>query len=185
MNVYVNYDQNNFSEKELNDVVNFYQTHDIKTYIVCDESLDVPLNLINYYKNKSVEWIKGDIVAVLYGCRDNYCFYVSKPKNIIIPDFVNLTSDIVCYSNSNIETVDLIQSLENLEIRAKFARLFDLHDKYDCSVVFAKESFWQKIFNIHVRLLKQRQAVFGKYYHDMLINMSISLYDYKVDLFQK
>jgi hypothetical protein len=168
MNAYIDYDSKNF--QDFSETVKILDEDGIKTIVVSSE----PLDLTNH------EFIKGDIVAILNGRRESHTLYVSSPLSAGIS--LKKDCEIQCFSKSSKQPKDLIASLENIEHRAKVARLFDSKQIYDCSVVCASELFWEKVFRIHVRWFRHREVVKKEFYHDFLINFCISLYDYKVEL---
>lgn len=167
MNAFIDYNKN---FKNISETLFHLKKMNIKSNIV---SMD------DSNKNNN-DFLYGDIIAIMNAQREKKSIFISSPIENVFT--INQISQIQCFSLSDKKSSDFISSFENLEQRAKVSKLFDSKKIFDCSIVCGDEYFWEKVFRIHARWLKSRFVTKKEFYHDLLINFCISLYDYKVSL---
>ena len=86
MNAYIDYDSKNF--KDFSETAKVLDEDGIKTIVVSSELLDLT----------NQEFIKGDIIAILNGCRESHTLYVSSPLSAGIS--LKKDCEIQCFSKS-------------------------------------------------------------------------------------
>lgn len=125
-------------------------------------------------------FFSGDIITIMNSLRSDTMAIVGDNANIF--DLETSGKIVRVSSPGTVEVDTIVLSLVNLKMRAFVAKYLigSSKDIIAAHTIVAHCDFWDKIFMIHSRFIRERLATPDSNYLNCLINLCISLYDYNV-----
>jgi len=177
MNAFINLDRDVFSSVE--STIGAAK----KAGWICCAVSDSPNNKEDFMAKELCSFYSGDIIAIMHGFLDGQMAYVSSDVDLI-PQ-CSSGNQVLSAGNPAPSIDALVSCVVGLRLKARMSKYLSGRLKSICATkcLVASDKFWHHVCLIHTRMYGKRLVIPNQFYHDMLINFSIALYDYDVVTF--